>query len=856
MVISTDNAASGAAHDDDDISITPQPDFPIRINAFSNINSSKKSLMDQIRNAEAVTTLPSNVAQYPKIITGPESRQYHLRAHFFDKPRPSWISNHGTFLIRLARDSSGAQDGQFWACHKCGRLYDAEATSSAAKHLNGQHLIFKDGEALPPANTTSKRNAPIDALFQAQSSKKAKLPSPADKKEQFKEHLINWMADADISFAMVENKRFRELLSLINPIQVDDFLPKSHTTPRVWLKTIYNREFEVLRSQLTANSNPIHISFDGWSSPGAAAFFAVVAHYFDALGGYNTKLLALPRIKGTHNGENLAKGVIEVVERFGFQSKLGFFQADNADNNDTCITALIQHFNPHFVNHEVDSLKSQQRVRCVGHILNLIARAFLDGENKETIKRLAEGSQEQLSAVEERELLTAWRETGPVGKLHYLVHFVRRTPQRRDVFNDLTNGNPPSKIIKNPANFIVGKLFDDEEEDLEAILIDPGIRNLQLKADNDTRWHSVYYMIERALILRDPLTKFSTRFINLGQLSDDAVLSTEDWAVLIEIKAILAPFKFITKKFEGRKCNFSDVVPHFFTLHRDLQHLYQQYTAEFEQSRGFDSSIFPPNIDRPVGRLPEFPAEPGTAPAPARPRRIPRIPTRFADYNIDLPGIRPLRPNTPLPPYEPRIELGTPMHDDLEVPSFSSLQSSLQYAIDKLEKYLGIMDRTPAYWAALILHPGRRMKWAKMFYEGDDARILDIERRFITYFYSKYATADATASPRPSNQVPGFGDTFYDTPVANGVLDEVKEYLRGQVYRVDDPIQWWIAKKTEYPQLWKMALEVLSIPPCATECERTFSLTKLTIGSQRHCCGDDTLSWLQCLRNWLRGRGL
>lgn len=69
---------------------------------------------------------------------------------------------------------------------------------------------------------------------------------------------------------------------------------------------------------MTATPNPIHISFDGWSSPGTATFFAVVAHYFDTVGDFNTRLLALPRVKGTYNGETLAKGVVEVVERFGF----------------------------------------------------------------------------------------------------------------------------------------------------------------------------------------------------------------------------------------------------------------------------------------------------------------------------------------------------------------------------------------------------------------------------------------------------------------------------------------------------------------------------------------------------------
>ncbi|EAQ85354.1 hypothetical protein CHGG_09368 [Chaetomium globosum CBS 148.51] len=175
----------------------------------------------------------------------------------------------------------------------------------------------------------------------------------------------------------------------------------------------------------------------------------------------------------------------------------------------------------------------------------------------------------------------------------------------------------------------------------------------------------------------------------------------------------------ITKKFEGRKPNLCDVVTDIFSLHRDLKHLHRGYSAEFERSGGFDSSVFPPNNERPASQLPAF-SPPRPATAQQHPRRIRRVPARFADYEVDLPGIGLRDPVTAPRQQGLCIELGNPLHDDLEVPSFSSLQSSLQYAIDKLEKYLKMLDETPAYWAALILHPGRRMNAA-----DDDAADAD-----------------------------------------------------------------------------------------------------------------------------------
>jgi hypothetical protein len=41
----------------------------------------------------------------------------------------------------------------------------------------------------------------------------------------------------------------------------------------------------------------------------------------------------------------------------------------------------------------------------------------------------------------ERELLAQWRKRGPVGKLHNIIIWIRRTPQRRDSFLDLTRDN-------------------------------------------------------------------------------------------------------------------------------------------------------------------------------------------------------------------------------------------------------------------------------------------------------------------------------------------------------------------------------------------------------------------------------
>jgi hypothetical protein len=137
------------------------------------------------------------------------------------------------------------------------------------------------------------------------------------------------MADSDIPFAVVESPYFRQLLLMLNESMTSTLLPKGGDTMRSWLNDIYRQEFERVVEQMAESPYKKHLSFDLWTSPGTAAFLAVVAHYFDVSGALQTHLLALPRIRGSHTGENIAVGVQGIVEQFGLTGQLGYFQADN-----------------------------------------------------------------------------------------------------------------------------------------------------------------------------------------------------------------------------------------------------------------------------------------------------------------------------------------------------------------------------------------------------------------------------------------------------------------------------------------------------------------------------------------------
>ncbi|KAJ6436625.1 endonuclease/exonuclease/phosphatase [Purpureocillium lavendulum] len=88
------------------------------------------------------------------------------------------------------------------------------------------------------------------------------------------------------------------------------------------------------------------------------------------------------------------------------------------------------------------------------------------------------------------------------------------------------------------------------------------------------------------------------------------------------------------------------------------------------------------------------------------------------------------------------------------------------------------------------------------------------------------------------------------TFATSGSVSELDKYFRLELQDTQEPIQWWRDHGNSFPALSSFALDVLAIPAMASDCERQFSLAKLTLTSQRPAMGADTLERIHCLRNW------
>lgn len=93
-------------------------------------------------------------------------------------------------------------------------------------------------------------------------------------------------------------------------------------------------------SKTNTAKTQIHLTTDLWTLPNNLPVLGVVAYYISSEKKLEKTTLTLRQLKGAHTSLNIAKLLLEVIIEFGFALKLGYFQANNAPNNDTCYIEL------------------------------------------------------------------------------------------------------------------------------------------------------------------------------------------------------------------------------------------------------------------------------------------------------------------------------------------------------------------------------------------------------------------------------------------------------------------------------------------------------------------------------------
>uniref|UniRef100_A0A0D2YFF6 HAT C-terminal dimerisation domain-containing protein n=1 Tax=Fusarium oxysporum (strain Fo5176) TaxID=660025 RepID=A0A0D2YFF6_FUSOF len=757
------------------------------------ISSQRKSLKQQLDAASIkAKSRRTTLADLPTVQIG--CKRYIAEEYIANKNRKgrwSWIQAYGFFLTEVSPDLRTLQT--YWACSKCDErgkssLFVATNATSPIEHLRRSHMITEaDGNAYEDSSRADSQPPSKRRCLE--------VPTARSNVNKAKELTVGWIVTANLPFTAPSNPYLRRMLDL-HDVSLAKEVPWSRQSVRDTMRKLFEVKKGAISCQLEKAVTKISFSFDMWTFPNRYAFLGLHAHYLDASYQVQSRLLALRRVWGAHSGDNQATTIYDIFGEYGIRDRIGAGVCDNVSSNDTCLASLYRQLSPAMAEEDIRN----NRTRCFGHIVNLAARAFLWGEDPDSFER--EAFTEAAFQVEEREL-RLWRKRGAVGKLHNIVRFVRASPQRRELMKSLA-------------------CSQRDEDDYHLFEEDRAAIDLELMQNNETRWNSTFMMIQRAIRKREQIDHFITYLDTKAAEPRQRVpvqdhLSQQDWLLLAEIQSLLKPLYEITMRCqgwakEGRYGALWEVM------------IGMEYLLNFFEEQKL---IFSP----PDGTADEL-----------------QIARASATTSTAFQFIFALLMSILL-----RLLQDVVLHEltkvaDARNTCHSTLETNIPVHSRKLR---ALMMTTDDAYKSLSITVGQNLTmWLR-----------DAKNSVREFFEQQYPRKEQSEAARTMvgkamrQDEPSQFDQWmqsYDRYMMEEE-DELGVYMRqGPVRRENlNPILWWKEHQEEYPRLSKFALDILAIPAMSVDPERTFSVTKLTISSQRHSLSPEIIEEIQCLRNWL-----
>jgi hypothetical protein len=209
-------------------------------------------------------------------------------------------------------------------------------------------------------------------------------------------------------------------------------------------------------------------------------------------------------------------------------------------------------------------------------------------------------------------------------------------------------------------------------------------------------------------------------------------------------------------------------------------------------------------------------------------------------------------------------DLATSASQQLAVDDFAQSQigttfTSLEYhfsaninaAWQKLDEYYARTDDTVIYRAAVFLHPLLKWRWFDRYWETKPAWRANA-REAIAELWGQYkpVASSFTATPKPDD------DDEWSQMNNASVQDQMMLYEQEpypyNMLQKDSPIPYWISKRSIWPELAQMALDIYSTPPMSDEPERVFSDTGNLLSPKRRLMKGEGVEQMTCLRRWDR----
>ncbi|KAL0945055.1 hypothetical protein HGRIS_014971 [Hohenbuehelia grisea] len=166
------------------------------------------------------------------------------------------------------------------------------------------------------------------------------------------------------------------------------------------------------------------------------------------------------------------------------------------------------------------------------------------------------------------------------------------------------------------------------------------------------------------------------------------------------------------------------------------------------------------------------------------------------------------------------------------------LRDAVTAAHQKLSDYYNKFDESPYCMWASLLDPRISYEALKSDYTDDpilseylESSRAKLEQHFNKFYKTNNSTPTSEASSTSSAPAVNTGHPQRISFVARykrvqqATSDELEEFWRlaPEDYESCDPIAWWYGRKSQFPNLYRLAFDILAIPGSAVAVEQIFS---------------------------------
>lgn len=223
-------------------------------------------------------------------------------------------------------------------------------------------------------------------------------------------------------------------------------------------------------------------------------------------------------------------------------------------------------------------------------------------------------------------------------------------------------------------------------------------------------------------------------------------------------------------------------------------------------------------------------------------------------------------------------------YNDTDAPE-DHLVTNVNNAHTKLAQYYELLEESPVYYAATILHPAHKHLleglW-KVPEDHDEAvdgahpyknwlprnqaafqELWRLHKIKVAIRKGIQVSPDGPRALKKQKLTSGRAEFLRNSSQIaqrelESTLDDEYEAWRRELPLPDDdelgkqPIKYWLLNRSRYPILAELALDLYAIPASSADCERTFSELGDLLGVRRLHMKPDLLSALQSITSWRR----